>query len=116
MLAVTRFTFTSSGIFVAPVPGPPNTPTVTPMNTPTPTSTSTLAAYWNFDQSTPDRIHPAVRHLAMAHPSEGAIQPGFYVHSLQFIGAGQYFNVPRTANLEPTNGLTVSMWVYPLQI
>ena len=82
------------------------------------TLTPTLAAYWNFDQTTGtpglDTSNRSIK--SNGTPIGAQLQPGFYMHSLQFSGSGQYFNVPRTANLEPTNGLTLSMWVYPTQI
>lgn len=90
--------------------------TYTPTYTKTPTPT--LVGWWSFDETTGTPGLDATNDSISSNgsPIGARIQAGFWVHSLQFNSATQYFNVPRTLELEPVNGFTLSLWVYPLQI
>src|SRR5258708_8323884 len=83
-----------------------------------PKITRTRVADWELEQTNGTPGLDATNDASSSNgtPIGARIQGGIYLQSLEFTGPGQYLNVPRTLELEPMTGFTLSMWVFPTQI
>jgi RHS repeat-associated protein/uncharacterized repeat protein (TIGR01451 family) len=92
---------------------PTRTSTVTLTNTPNPAAS--LAGYWPFEETSGASVFDssgAANHGTLTGGTR--ITSGASGKAISFAGAS-YVTIPSTAALQPTNGLTVSAWVYPTQ-
>ncbi len=119
-------TFTPS---VTPTKTNTPTKTITPTSTRTPTRTSTSSLTptitltpssgvirWSFDETSGTTVNDAFTPYSNGTLVGSAERvPGFGVNAVR-LASGQRIDFTRTSEMEPANGFTFSMWLFPTQM